>query len=153
MASLRPPARPRQRVDMVLIGEARDVVVGLRLKRAADQAPLGVNAKDRQGVFTPAHGGARRLGEMFDQRGDEYGLARAGEAGHAKANMRAGGIVDKAARDGAGFVEKIRDEGQVERPAGFRMGAPARRTPSDEPKGASEIKRFRKRRGLFGAPG
>ncbi len=115
MPRLRPPAGSRQRVDMVLIGEARHVVVGLRLERAADQPAFGVNAKHRQHVLAPAQGRARRLGQMLDQRGDEDRLAGAREPGHAKAHMRAGGIIDKAPRNGAGFIEKIRDEGQVER--------------------------------------
>ena len=74
---------------MILIGEAGHGIIGLRLEHAADEPALGVNPEYRQRIFPPAHGRARCLGQMFDQRGDEDRLTRPRQPGDPKANMRA----------------------------------------------------------------
>ena len=51
---------------MILIGEARQVVVGLRLEIGARDAPLRMGVEQRQ---------ARLIEQRVDEGGDEHGLA------------------------------------------------------------------------------
>ena len=75
------PARlgREQRREMLLEGEARHGVVGLRLQVGREDAALGGGAQLRH----PA-----ALEQVRDQRGDEHGLAGAAEAGDAEPDHR-----------------------------------------------------------------
>ena len=92
---------------MVLIGEAGNRIVRLRLERGADQPSFRMHAKDRQSISAAARGGACRLGQMFDERGDEDSLAGARKSSDAEANMRTGGQGGEALRRGAGFEKEV----------------------------------------------
>ena len=61
--------------EVVLVGEARDGVVGLRLQVGGLDAALGGGAELRH---------AAAVEQVGDQRGDEHGLAGAAEAGDAE---------------------------------------------------------------------
>jgi len=93
--------------NVVLIGEAGNRIVWLRLERGTDQASFRMHAKDRQGISPAARGGACRLGQMFDERGDEDRLAGARKSGDAEPNMRTGGQGGEALRRGAGFEKEV----------------------------------------------
>ena len=67
---------PGQGGQMILVGEARHVVVGLWLQFRAHQPTFGMNAKDRQHALA-IHGGRRCAQQILHQGGDEDSLARA----------------------------------------------------------------------------
>lgn|SRR5579875_294575 len=96
-----------KRGNMVLIGEAGNGIVRLRLQSCADEPPFGMDTKDRQGVSAAAQGWARCLGQMLDEGGDEDRLSGARKTCDAKANMRTGRQVNKALRCGSGFEQKV----------------------------------------------
>ncbi len=78
--TLRPGGRVAGEIGkMLLIFEARDDLVRLRFQIGAQQAPLGGRVEERQ----PAAGD-----EIVHERGDEHGLAGAGEPGHAEPHRR-----------------------------------------------------------------
>ena len=64
---------------MPLIVEARHLIVRLRLEIGAEHAAVGDGVEER-------HAGARH--EVVHERGDEHGLAGAGEAGDAEPDGR-----------------------------------------------------------------
>ena len=67
--------------EVVLVGEAGDGVVGLRLQVGGEDAVLGLGLELRH---------AAAVEEVGDERGDEDGLAGAAEAGDAEADHRVG---------------------------------------------------------------
>ena len=84
--------------DMALVVEARHGVVGLRLELGAGDAAGGIGLEERQ----PA-----AMDQIVDQRGDEDGLAGAGEAGDAEPDRRrdeACGAVGEVGERQAGLV-------------------------------------------------
>ncbi len=85
------PARRRagQLGQVLLVGEARHAVVGLRLQIGARDAALGHGREERQPA---AHQ------EVADERRDEHGLARAGEPGDAEAHGRRHQVGEARAR-------------------------------------------------------
>ena len=68
-----------QIAHMRLVVEARNVVVGLRHQARLGEAALWIGVEQRQ---------AAAMDEIVDERGDEDGLAGAGEAGHAQPHRR-----------------------------------------------------------------
>ena len=64
---------------MILVGEARHRVVGLRLEPGAGDASLGRGGEHRQ---------PRAGDQVVDERGEEHRLAGAGEAGDAEPQSR-----------------------------------------------------------------
>ena len=75
------PVRVRagQGVEMILVGEPRDGVVGLWLQVRREDAPFGLGAQLRH---PPA------VDQVGDQRGDEHGLAGAAEPRHPEPDHR-----------------------------------------------------------------
>ena len=108
-----------QRGQMIFIGEARNVVVWLRLQFRAHQPALGMDTEDGQGALAILGGGGRTQ-QVFDQRRDEHCLARARQAGDAEAQARARHVVGERRRGDAGLEQKI---GQ-DRHGGLRRAAP-----------------------------
>ena len=103
---------PLERGQMLLIGEARHRVVGLRLEMGAGDAPLRRRAQHRQ---------AAAADQIVDERGDEDGLAGARQARHAEPQASAREIIGERTRHDARFEGQIGEDGQ---------GKPwARRTP------------------------
>ena len=102
-------SRPLRRVlgelgQVLLVGEARHAVVGLRLEVGARDAPLGHGGEERQ----PPAGD-----EVAHQRGDEDGLARARQPGDAQPHGRRHQIEE----DRAGASEGVRRRvGEVREP-------------------------------------
>ncbi len=119
-----------QRRQMLLIGEARHRVVGLRIEMRASDAPFGRRGQHRQ---------ARLGDEIVDERGDEHRLARARQAGDAEPQRPTAEVVADRARHDAGFESDIVEE-RHRRPghcARLYLGAPPR---------------SRKRRARLGSP-
>ena len=79
--------------EVVLVGEAGDGVVGLRLQVGGEDAVLGLGLE---------LGHAAAVEEVGDERGDEDGLAGAAEAGDAEADHRVG-------EDGAEVAHRVLD--------------------------------------------
>ncbi len=86
---------------MVLVGEARHRVVGLRLEPGPDDAPLGGGGEHRQ----PDAGD-----EVADERGQEHRLAGARKPGDAEAQAAAGEEVAERTGDEPRLEQKIGDE-------------------------------------------
>ncbi len=91
---------------MLLIGEARHVIIGLRIQMRGLQAVFGENAKQRQRAFIP-RSGRERPGQLMHEGGDEDGLARAGKSRDPETQPAAGKIVFEALGGDAGFEPKI----------------------------------------------
>ena len=98
--------------NVILIGEAGHGVVGLRFEHAADQPSLGVNPEHGQGIFPPAQGRARCLGQVLDQRRDEDRLACPRQSGDTETDMRARRQLDEGLSRGAGFEQEVGDQRQ-----------------------------------------
>ena len=87
---------------MRLVVEARHLVVRLRLEMAGEDAPLRIGREEGQ---PPARD------EVPDERGDEDGLARAGEAGDAEPQRRREEIGDEGTGTRPGVSRRF---GEVE---------------------------------------
>ncbi len=74
----RPQAAVDHVGDMVLIGEARHIVVRLRLQDGPRNAPGGICPKQRQSAA---------MDEIVHQSGNENGLAGPGETGDAQPDI------------------------------------------------------------------
>ena len=88
---------------MVLEGEARNLVVRLRLESGPRDAPFGRGGEDRQ---------SRARDQIFDQRGEEHRLAGAREAGDAETQAPAGKVVAERTGDQPGLEHKIGEKRQ-----------------------------------------
>ena len=99
---------------MVLIVEAGDMVVGLRLQPSADQPAFRRDPKHRQGIFLPRTG---KLGQLPGQRGDENRLAGARQAGDAQPQPLA---AQKLGQVG-GAVERLLHQIGKEGQSGLRL--------------------------------
>ena len=92
-----------ERVQMRLVVEARHRVVRLRLESRAGDAPAGERLEHRQ---------AAAMQQLMHQRGDEYGLARAGQAGDAEPDGRVEQIRTELAERARGKADFFRDVGE-----------------------------------------
>ena len=75
---------------MILVGEARHRVVGLRLEPRPRDPPLGGGGEHRK---------PRAGDQVVDERGQKHGLAGARQAGDAETQAAAGEIVADRAGD------------------------------------------------------
>ena len=73
-----------QSSQMIFIGKARHIVVGLGIERAMHEPPFGMNAKDGQVIARALSCAIRHAGERIDERGDKNGFAGARKARHAQ---------------------------------------------------------------------
>ena len=89
--------------QVLLVGEARHGVVGLRLQTSAADAAFRGGGENRH---------PRTRDQIVDQSGDEHRLARAGKPGDAQPQRAALDIIPERARDHAGFEDDIGQEGQ-----------------------------------------
>ena len=117
---LRPAAvRAAEAGEMLLVGEARHGVVGLRLEPRARDASLGGRGEHRQ---------PRPCDQIVDERGQEHGLAGARQAGHAQAQPAAGKVIAERAGDEPGLEDEIGENRQGLVPGKstrlFRRGGP-----------------------------
>ena len=97
--------------SVLLIGEARHVVVGLRLQPGAQDAAFA-QATRRTGSRPPFEQGV-------DERGDEHGLAGARQAGDAEPHggvHEAGGEIRKPARGDARAVNDVGKRNDLSEP-------------------------------------
>ena len=88
---------------VVLVGEARHGVVGLRLEAGARNPPFGGGREHRK-----PHAGE----QIADERRQEHRLAGAGEAGHAEAQAAARKIVAERAGDERRLEREIGEKRQ-----------------------------------------
>ena len=109
---LRPAAiGAREARQMFLVGETRHGVVRLRFEARPHDAAFGGGGQDRQ---------ARARDQVVDERRQEYGLARARQAGDAEAQRPAGEIV----ADRAGDESRLEHEIAVTWQGKFRVRKP-----------------------------
>ena len=88
---------------MLLVGEARHRVVGLRLEAGARDAPFRRGGEHRQ---------ARAGDQIVDKRGEEDRLAGARKPCHAEPQARAGKIVAERARNELRLEDEIAETWQ-----------------------------------------
>ncbi len=104
------PVQPGERREMLLVGEARDAVIWLRIEMRLHNAAFGERAKHRElSLALAAFFRARRYRprQMVHKRGDEDRLAGARQAGDAKPQAPAREKVGDALGGDARFEQQI----------------------------------------------
>ena len=105
-----------QRGEVILVGEARHGIVGLRLEPAAPQPTLGRDAQHGHRVG-PVEPRGREPRQVVHEGCDEHRLARARQAGHAQPQRPARERIREALSGDTGLERNCLEQGQEAIPA------------------------------------